>query len=41
MDKPFEKVDKGKGRMSEALSDWTTRNGSEEDLIDRMMGLLS
>jgi len=41
MDKPFEKVEKGKGRMSEALSDWTTGKDDEEDLMDRMMDLLS
>jgi uncharacterized protein with NRDE domain len=41
MDKPFEKVEKGKGRMSEALSDWTSRKEDEEDLIERMMDMLS
>jgi uncharacterized protein with NRDE domain len=41
MDKPFEKVEKGKGRMSEELSDWTTRKEDEEDLIERMMDMLS
>ena len=41
MDKPFEKVEKGKGRMSEELRDWTTRKEDEEDLMDRMMDMLS
>ena len=41
MDKPFEKVIKGKGRMSEALSDWTAGKDDEEDLMDRMMDMLS
>jgi uncharacterized protein with NRDE domain len=42
MDKPFEKVEKGKGRMSEELSTWTTcKEEDEEDLIERMMDMLS
>jgi hypothetical protein len=41
MDKPFEKVEKGKGRMSEELSSWTTREEDEEHLIERMMDMLS
>ena len=41
MDKPFEKVETGKDRMSEELRDWTTRKEDEEDLMDRMMDMLS
>lgn len=41
MDRPFEKVVRGKGRMSEELSNWTTHEEDEEDLIDRMLDLLS
>jgi uncharacterized protein with NRDE domain len=41
MDKPFEKVEKGKGRMSEELSDWTTGKEDERVLIERMMDMLS
>jgi uncharacterized protein with NRDE domain len=41
MDKPFEKVEKGKGRMSEELSIWTTRKEDEKALIERLMDMLS
>jgi uncharacterized protein with NRDE domain len=41
MDRPFEKVERGKDRMSEELSNWTTNKEDEEDLIERMMDLLS
>jgi uncharacterized protein with NRDE domain len=42
MDLPFEKVEKGKSRMSEHLREWTNRDsGDEEDLIRRMRKLLS
>jgi uncharacterized protein with NRDE domain len=41
MDKPFEKVEKGKGRMSEELDTWRTGKEDEEELIERMMDMLS
>ena len=41
MDKPFEKVEKGKGRMAEELTQWAEGRETEDVLIERMMDLLS
>lgn len=40
MDRPFEKVEKGKISMSEELNNWSQGDEDEDDLIDRMMYLL-
>jgi uncharacterized protein with NRDE domain len=41
MDKPFEKVEKGKGKMIEQLNIWSQAKETEDDLIERLMDLLS
>jgi uncharacterized protein with NRDE domain len=41
MDKPFEKVEKGKGKMKDELNSWAEGKESEDSLIERMMDLLS
>lgn len=38
---PYPKVTDGEERMSVALEDWATAGGDEDDLVERMMDLLS
>lgn len=41
LDAPFEKVTRGRSRMRRQLDDWTQSGENENELVDRMMDLLS
>lgn len=38
---PYPKVIEGEKQMTEALNEWTRNRGNEDDLVNRMMELLS
>lgn len=40
-DQPYPKVTEGEERMTRTLEAWTTGGGDEDDLVDKMMDLLS